>query len=229
MSATPVTFSADYVAERSRATTFFRLILAIPHFLFLTLWTVGGVFAIIAAWFALVFTGRWPTGLFGFVAGLQRYATHVYGYVGLLTDAYPPFGASDDYPVRLNIGRPKDKYSRAKAGFRIILAIPVYLIMYAMQIVWEIGALIAWFAIVITGKQPKGLQDMIKLGISYQQRGSAYIALVTEDFPAFTAEGPSLEAPRSGEPLPPPPAAPEVPSAFQPPQAPPVEGPPKQE
>jgi hypothetical protein len=229
MSATPVTFSADYVAERSRATTFFRLLLVIPHVIFFFLWTIAGFFAVVAAWFALVFTGRWPTGLYDFVANLQRYATHVYGYCGLLTDQYPPFGPSDDYPVRLNVGPPKDEYSRAKAGFRIFLAIPVYLIMYAMQIVWEIGALIAWFAIVITGKQPKGLQDMIKLGISYQQRGSAYIALVTEDFPPFTADGPALGAPPSGESLPPPPTAPESPSAFQPPQAPPVEGTPKPE
>ena len=52
----------------------------------------------------------------------------------------------------------------------------MFIIVYAMQIVWEIGAFIAWFVIVIMGKQPKGLQDMIVLGISYQQRAYSYIA-----------------------------------------------------
>jgi hypothetical protein len=70
--------------------------------------------------------------------------------------------------------------------FRIILAIPPYLISYAMSIVAQIGALLSWFAIVFIGRQPKGLQDMIVLGLSYQQRAYAYMALITEDWPPFT-------------------------------------------
>jgi hypothetical protein len=62
----------------------------------------------------------------------------------------------------------------------------VFIIVYAMQIVWEIGTFLAWFVIVIMGKQPKGLQDMIVLGLSYQQRANAYILLLTEDWPPFT-------------------------------------------
>ena len=68
------------------------------------------------------------------------------------------------YPVDLNIGPPKAEYSRLKVLFRIILVIPVYIIAYAMQIVFEVGALLAWFAILVLGRQPKGLQDMIVLG-----------------------------------------------------------------
>jgi hypothetical protein len=55
-----------------------------------------------------------------------------------------------------------------------------------MQIVYGIGSFIAWFAIVILGRQPRGLQDMINLGVSYQQRAYAYFALITEDWPPFT-------------------------------------------
>ena len=85
--------------------------------------------------------------------------------------------AATAYPVDLqHRARPRAEYSRLKVLFRIILAIPVLIIHYAMQIVAQLGAVIAWFAIVALGRQPKGLQDMIALGTSYQQRAYAYLA-----------------------------------------------------
>lgn len=212
-------FEAHYVEKRSRLTTFFRYFLAIPHYIVLAVWSFAAFFAVVAAWFALVITGRYPQGLYDFVAGLQRYSTAVYGYLALLTDEYPPFSSdTDSYPVHVKIPPPKAEYNRLKVLFRIILAIPVMIIVYAMQIVWEIGTFIAWFVIVIIGKQPKGLQDMIVLGVSYQQRANAYFGLITEDWPAFTdPQGETLDSGATSSGLPPapattaPPTAPEAP------------------
>ena len=218
----PVTFKADYVEKRSRLTTFFRLLLAIPHIIFLYFYGLAAGVVVIIAWFALLFTGRYPQGMYDFVAGSLRYSTRVYGYLWLLTDEYPPFSGSAEiaYPVDLNIGPPKSEYSRLKVFFRIVLAIPVLIIHYAMQIVAEVGALIAWFAIVALGRQPKGLQDMIVLGTSYQQRAYAYLALITEDWPPFTdeTEGRTVEtAPAFGALAASPPAAgPEHPTSVPP-------------
>jgi hypothetical protein len=187
-------FVAEYTEQRSRLTTFFRLILAIPHFIVVALWGIAAAFAVIAAWFILLFTARWPQGLYDFVAGYLRYQTVVYGYCAFLTDEYPPFSSDTDrYPVRLMLPPPKPEYSRMKVLFRLILAIPIAIIVYAMQIVWEIGAFLAWFAIIILGRQPKGLQDMTTLGLSYQQRANAYFSLITEDWPPFSNPEPSLE------------------------------------
>ncbi|MEA2252374.1 MAG: hypothetical protein QOI62_1218 [Solirubrobacteraceae bacterium] len=187
----PVTFEADYAERRSRLTTFFRWILAIPHLIFMYVYALAAGVVAIVAWFALLFTGRWPRGMYDFVAGYLRYSTYVNGYLWLVTDEYPPFsgdpGAS--YPVRLDIAPPQERYSRLRVLFRIVLAIPVMIIVYAMQIVAQVGALLAWFAIVLLGRQPKGLQDMIVLGLSYQQRAYAYLMLITEDWPPFTDEG----------------------------------------
>jgi hypothetical protein len=230
----PVTFEADYVEKRSRLTTFFRLLLVIPHVIVLAFYAIAAGVVVIIAWFALVFTGRWPRGMYDFVAGFFRYGTAVHGYFYLLTDQYPPFGPDvDSYPVRLNIAPPQEEYSRLKVLFRIILAIPPYIIAYAMNIVMQVGAFLAWFAIVVLGRQPKGLQDMIVLGMSYQQRAYAYMALLAEDWPPFTDEKPrSIEEPPSFGALPstPPaagtaseaPAATSAPEApYSPPQAPP--------
>jgi hypothetical protein len=235
----PVTFEADYVEKRSRLTTFFRWLLVIPHAIVLAFYAIAAGVVVIIAWFALVFTGRWPRGMYDFVAGFFRYATAVHGYFYLLTDDYPPFGPDvDSYPVRLNIAPPQEQYSRLKVLFRIILAIPPYIIAYAMNIVMQVGAFLAWFAIVVLGRQPKGLQDMIVLGMSYQQRAYAYIALLAEDWPPFTddttrrVEEPSSfgalpstppaagSAPEtSAAPAPPATSAPEAP--YSPPEAPP--------
>jgi hypothetical protein len=213
-------FAAQYVEPRSRLTTFFRYILAIPHVIVLAVYGFVAFFAVVAAWFMIVFTGSYPPGLYGFVAGYTRYATAVYGYLGLLTDDYPPFGPDTDaYPVTLRVPPAKAEYNRIKTLLRIIFAIPVFIITYAMQIVWELGTFIAWFAIVILGKQPKGLQDMIVLGLSYQQRAACYLLLLTEDWPPFLdPAGGSIEGPSGGSDLPPapttqsPPAAPEAPA-----------------
>jgi hypothetical protein len=183
----PARFESDYVEDRSRLTTFFRLLLVIPHGILLWLWSMAAGVAAVLAWFALVVTGRYPEGLYDFVAGFARYLAAVSGYVGLLTDRYPPFSGAPDaaYPVRLRIGPPLARYSRAKAGFRLVLAVPVLLIAYAMRVVAQVGSFIAWFVIVVIGRQPEGLQQMIVLGLSYEVRAYAYLLLLDEEWPPF--------------------------------------------
>ena len=202
MRAHPALFEADYVEPRSRLTTFFRGLLVLPHLVVLWLWGVGAAIAVVLAWFALVFTGRYPPALYDFVAGYVRYMTYVTGYFDLLTDRYPPFSGDPDagYPVRLLVGPPQERYSRAKAGFRFILAIPVLLIGYVMNLLAGVGALLAWFVIVVLGRQPEGLQDLIRLGLSYQQRAYAYVLLLDEDWPPFTDDHAQLAPGPSGPP-----------------------------
>jgi hypothetical protein len=207
-------FEADYVEKRSRLTTFFRFLLAIPPAIVVALYGFVAFFAVVYAWFAILFTGRYPEGAYNFVAGYNKLATATYGYMGLLTDTYPPFTPTDadGYPVRLKIGPPLGEYNRLLTLFRIILAIPVVIIVYAMQIVWELGSFIAWFVIVVAGRQPKGLQDMIVLGLSYQQRAYCYLTLLSEKWPPFTdTAGGSLAGPAGG---------PGLPSSFNAPEAP---------
>jgi hypothetical protein len=208
-------FEAEYAERRSRLTTFFRLLLALPHYVVLTVGALAAFVAVVAAWFSIVLTGHYPPALYGFVAGFQRYATAVHGYLALLTDAYPPFSFdTDSYPVRLRIPPAQAEYNRLKTALRLLLAIPVMIIVYAMQIVWEVGWVIAWFVILVIGKQPKGLQDMIVLGLSYQQRAYCYFFLLTEDWPPFLdPKGGSVEGPRGGSPLPPAPPTMPAPSA----------------
>ena len=132
----PVTFEADYVEHRNRLTTFFRLILAIPVAIVLWFYEIVAFFAVIFAWFAIVITGRYPDGLYQFVAGVVRFLTRVTAYTALLCDPYPPFGGAPDasYPIRMDFAGPLPQYSRLKTGFRFILAIPVVVLRYVIGI-----------------------------------------------------------------------------------------------
>jgi hypothetical protein len=186
----PVTFEADYVEKRSRLTTFFRLIMVIPVAIVLYVFGIVAWFAMLFAWFAIVITGRYPEGLYKFVADFTRFLARVTAYAVLLTDAYPPFSGADDpaYPVRMQFAGPLEHYSRLKTFFRVILAIPILVLRYVINLLLEVGAFAAWFVILITGKMPRGLFDLMVLANSYTARSDAYLYLLTETYPPFQDE-----------------------------------------
>jgi hypothetical protein len=210
----PVTFAADYVESRNRLTTFFRLILAIPLAIWAALYGIVAYLAMIVAWFAIVIAGRYPEGLYDFVADFTRFYTRVLAYTYLLSDPYPSFGGSDDpaYPVRMSFQR-LDEYSRLKTFFRIVLAIPIVIVRYVMGLLLEIGAVAGWFVVLITGKMPRGLFDLMVLANSYTARSDAYLFLLTETYPPFQDEQTRAAGTQTPPAPPAPPAAPEYPPA----------------
>jgi hypothetical protein len=185
-----VTFEVDYVERRNRLTTFFRLLLVIPVAIVLYVFGIVASIAIVIAWFAIVITGRYPQGLYDFVADFNRFLARVTAYAVLLSDPYPPFSGADDpsYPVRMHFSGPLEQYSRLKTFFRIILAIPIMVLRYVLNLLLEVGAFAAWFVILFTGKMPRGLFDLMVLANSYTARSDAYVFLLTETYPPFQDE-----------------------------------------
>jgi hypothetical protein len=210
----PVTFEADYVESRNRLTAFFRLILAIPLMIWLYIYAIVAGIAVVIAWFAILITGRYPPGLYDFVAGYTRFLTRFTAYTVLLCDPYPSFGGSDDpaYPVRMQFTR-LEQYSRLRTLFRIILAIPILIVRYVMGLLLEIGAVAAWFVILVTGKMPRGLFDLMVLANSYTARSDAYIYLLSETYPPFQDEQTRAAGTQMPPTPPAPSSAPEYPSA----------------
>lgn len=219
-------FVVDYEEKRSRLTTFFRFITAIPHIIWLMLYGIVASFAVLFAWFAIVFTAKFPAGLYSFTEGYLRYYARVSAYMYLATDKFPPFTGSRDepYAANLDIGPALEKYSRWKTFFRGILIIPFYIVAYVFTIIYQLVAIVCWFAIVITGKQPKGLQDALLFGLSYPVRLMTYYCLLTEAWPTeFTDEavdadlamagGAPVAAAPVGVPEPPAPTEPPAPPA----------------
>lgn len=190
----PIAYAAEYVPERNRLTTFFRAFMVIPQMILLFFWGLAACVTIVAAWFALVFTGRYPEGLYAFNTKYLRFHIRVSSYFLLLTDAFAPFDGDDDpaYPVRVTVGPPREAYSRLKAGLRLIVGIPVIVMLYLYGVLLGIVPILSWFAIVFTGRQPEGLQDLARMGMAYEAKGNGYLLLLTETYPPMI-EKPQLE------------------------------------
>src|SRR5262249_1097392 len=103
--------------QRSRLTTFFRPLLAIPHLVLVALWALAALFAFVIAWFAALVTGRVPLALHSFMSDWLRYATRVEGYLCLLAEPFPHFGSGGEYPfdARIDVG---EEQSRLTVFFR---------------------------------------------------------------------------------------------------------------
>jgi hypothetical protein len=187
----PVSFEADAQLEgRNRLTTFFRYFIAIPWAIVIGLYGIGAWFASIYAWFSIVFTGKYPEGAYNFNAGFLRAANRFNGFFNLLTDEFPPFDGDEhpEYPIRAGVPAPLGAYDRLKTGLRFIFGIPVYLLGFVQGIILGVCSLIAWFAIVFTGKLPEGLFEPMRSALAYSTRSAAYWLLMTEDWPPFSLE-----------------------------------------
>jgi hypothetical protein len=187
----PISFEADAVLEgRSRLKTFFRGLLIIPWHIVATLYGIGAFLAAVIAWFAIVFTGRYPEGLYNFNAGFLRMATRVNGFYYLLNDEWPPFGGEEalSYPVRVGVPAPLDTYSRLKTGLRFIVGIPVMILGWIWSLILSVVTIIAWFAIVFTARLPQGLFEPMRAASAYLARAGGYFLLLTEDWPPFSYE-----------------------------------------
>lgn len=183
----PIVYSAPLLGERNRLTVFFRILLAIPWFIVISLWSIALFFTVVFAWFALVFTGRYPEGLYNFNRSFLVFSARTNGWLWLLADEFPPFNGTDDpnYPIRVLVEDPKPEYSRMKVLFRIIVGIPVMVMMYVMNLITQVVGFISWFAILFTGKLPEGLYKPLRASIALAAKGSGYFLLLTEDWPSF--------------------------------------------
>ena len=187
----PISYEADPALEgRNRLTTFFRYLVAIPWMIVASIYGFVAQIAAVVAWFAIVFTGKYPEGVYNFNAGYLRMSSRTNSYLYLLTDEYPPFGGEEapNYPVRIGVPPPLDAYSRLKTGLRLIIGIPVMLLAIVQGLILYVCALVAWFAILFTGKLGEGLFNPMRSAMAYLVRTSGYFLLITEDYPPFSFE-----------------------------------------
>jgi hypothetical protein len=181
----PIAYEADYVRERDRLTTFFRLILAIPWIIVAYIYEIAAFVVVIIAWFALVILGRYPQWAYDFNVGALRFFTRTFAWIYLQTDQFPPFGIGPDptYPVRLQVAPLAEKQSRLKALFRIILAIPLLFVAYAINFIHTGSAIVAWLTIVFRGYQPAGIHNALAFANAWHARTFGYLLLLRDEYP----------------------------------------------
>jgi hypothetical protein len=205
----------DYPEKLDRLTTFFRLIWIIPIFIILSLIsgsgqtvtntvfvnqageivnrtrdTAGGMAVGLATATALMilFRQRYPRWWFDFARELTRFGARVGAYLALLTDKYP--STVEEQTVHLDFDYPENvqtDLNRWYPLFKWLFAIPHYIVLFFLFIAAVFAVIFAWFAILFTGKYPKGLFDFV-VGVGrWELRVAAYaFLLVTDRYPPFS-------------------------------------------
>jgi Domain of unknown function (DUF4389) len=205
----------DDALERSRLTVFFRLVLAIPHLVWVTLWGIAAFVVALVLWLAVLIEGKVPGSLHDFVAGYVRYATHVGAYVLLAAGPYPGFRGHPGYAVDVEIDPPQ-RQGRWGGFFRLLLAVPALVLatalgggltfgppagsytaetesydLYGAVTVGgaaSVAALLAWFYIVVRGRAPRGVRDLTAYALGYWAQAVAYLLLLTPRYPSSNPE-----------------------------------------
>jgi hypothetical protein len=202
----PVQVSATGDLQRSRLTVFFRLLLAVPHLIFLYLWASAVYILVPIHWLVVLIKGESVDFFHDFFTYLLRYQTHVYAYITLLANPFPGFlGRAGGYPVDATVG-PLARQNRWRTFFRFILAFPAFLIALGLIGVLWMVAVLGWFASIFTARMPLGLRNLGVWALHYQAQTYAYaLLLLTERYPySGPASGPAPDV----EPWTPPAAAP---------------------
>lgn len=169
--------------ERPRLTILFRLFLALPHLVWLALWSFVAFFALIAAWFVALVAGRIPTALHRFLAAYIRYATHVVAFLYVVGRRFPGFvGRAGSYGIDIEIDPPA-RLSRWKVLFRFFLAIPALILSGALGGVALVVGLLGWWAALARAQMPEGLRNLGASCLRYNAQTYAYVALLTDRFP----------------------------------------------
>lgn len=181
----PISLVVTDDLKRSRLTVLLRLLLTIPHAIWLALWGIAAWLAVVVAWFVGIFTGRVPDGLHAFVATYTRYQVHVYAYSTIAANPFPGFTGAPGYPVDLVVA-PAVKQSRLTIFFRILLAIPAFVILYVLQIVASVVTILAWFYALFLGRLHPGMRDVLAYWLRYQAQTTGYVCLLTQRYPSFS-------------------------------------------
>lgn len=182
----PVVFDVAYPARLSRIRIFFKLLLAIPHLIVVYLLFLPLSLLTFLAWFGILFTGRYPKSFFEFTSGVLRWSGNVGAYCALLRDEYPPFSwEPGDYPLTLDIPR-APRQSRFRLFIRVFSIWPNYVALYFVQIAWFFTTFVSWWAILITGRYPRGLFSFSVGVMRWWQRQAAYLYLLRDEYPPYS-------------------------------------------
>lgn len=189
----PATFTIDAPEKVANWRPLVQWILAIPHFLILYGLRVLSEAIALISWFAILFTGSLPEGLANIQMMYTRYEIRTYTYVAFMREEYPPFNfgttASDggeDPRTRVDFAPTLTDRNRLTVAFRIILVIPHVIVLAFLGIAAAIVTLIAFFAVLFTGRWPEGMRSFVLDVLGWYLRVATYFLLLTDEYPPFT-------------------------------------------
>jgi hypothetical protein len=189
VTAHPVRFVVTDDLRRSRLAAFFRLLLALPHFVWITIWTYSMFLVIPFQWLWVIAAGHMERDVHGYIGRFVRYHVHLYAYVFMLADPWPKPSGREGYPVDMELDSP-ERQNRLTVIFRLILVIPAYVFMIVLNTVLYVIGVLGWFASLVLGRMPKGMRDLGTYCLRYQTQTYAYLLLLTPRYPSLAGSAP---------------------------------------
>jgi hypothetical protein len=177
-----VRLELDDDGRRSRVIVLFRLLLTLPHVVWLALWLVPALAALVANWLVALVRGRPAAPLHRFQSAFVRYSAHVLSFLFLVTNPFPGFTGAAGYPLDVTLP-PPERQSRWKTVFRGLLAVPAVVVASAYTAVLCAVGILGWFASAATGQMPPGLRDLGAVSVRYLSQTYAYASLLTDRYP----------------------------------------------
>ncbi len=192
----PVSLEGELDPNLSRWLWLVKWLLAIPHYIVLLFLWIAFVVLWVVAFFAILFTGKYPKGMFDFNVGVLRWTWRVgyYTYGVLGTDRYPPFSLkAEDYPATLDVEYP-EQLSRGLVLVKWwLLAIPHYIVVAILHGGWGpryggLNGILVFFAGVVllfTRRYPVSIFDLVMGFNRWAFRVAAYASLMRDEYPPF--------------------------------------------
>jgi hypothetical protein len=179
----PIRLELTDELRRDRWLVAFRYVLAFPHNIWWTLWTVLAIVVAFLGWVAALVLGRLPRPLHRFLAAWVRYSAHYNAFFYLGGGLFPGFlGREGSYPVDIVIAAP-ERQSRWGIAFRIVLAIPPLVLCLTLSGVLTVCAFGGWFFALFMGRMPRGIRNATAFCVRYVSQTFAYLVLVSPRYP----------------------------------------------
>jgi hypothetical protein len=168
--------------RRRRLAVLLRLVLVVPHYVVLSVWSLLVLPAVAVAWLALLIEGRLPSFLHRFLAAFLRYQGQVAAWFDLLSARYPDPLHTREHQFRIEVAeRPRQR--RLLTLFRLPLALPALVLASVFNVVLSLAAAGAWFTALVLGRTTAGLQELGTFCLRYQLETQAYVSLLTAAYP----------------------------------------------
>jgi hypothetical protein len=183
----PVRFDVQYPESMSKK-TFLKWILGIPQVIIVgALNYVWGALSLIA-FFAILFTGKYPEGLFNFNRGIMRWQANVTAYYDLLRDEYPPFSMDPgQYPVTFEIDMPEN-LQRWAPLYKWILAIPHFIIVGVLGFIAFFVVIYGGIMVLTSGTYPEGAFRFVVGVQRWSLRTTTYAFFFHDQYPPFSLD-----------------------------------------
>ena len=182
----PVDVDAQLLPEYSRFMPLIKWLILLPHYIVLFFLGIGAMFVAFIAFFATLFTAKYPEGMWNYMVGVHRWALRVMAYNFLITDNYPPFTLQETNEDTIQlVAEYPERVSRWRPFFAGLICIPYAIVASLIHMVASICSFFAFFTILFTKKIPAGLFNVIRNGFTWNLRAGFYSYWMSTEYPPF--------------------------------------------